>query len=249
VGAGLVGGEVSATAVGLGHAVTVVEAAPDPFVRQFGALCAARLVALHESYGVRIVAGTTVERLAPAGRGGAALLGTGELVPTDVVVVGIGAVPNVDWLAGSGVDVDDGVVTDGAGRTSVVGVVAAGDVARYSSPSYGSIRVEHWTNARDMPPVAVSALLDQLEGGSPGAVLGYDPVPYFWSTQYGRHLQLAGHPGTGDAMEFVDGDVATDRFAARETLGGLPVAAIGWDSPRAFGRLRRELRDSRGGTP
>ena len=246
VGAGLVGGEVAATAAALGHTVTVVEADAEPFVRQFGALVAERLLAAHAGHGVQVLSGVTVVAASAGARGQTARLSNGTTLPADVVLVGVGALPNVEWLAGSGVDVDDGVVTDAAGRTSVLGVVAVGDVARYASPTYGSLRVEHWTNARDMPDVAVPALLAQLgAAGERDDPLPYDPVPYFWSTQYGHHIQLAGMPGIGDGAEVVDGDVAKGPFAAVETRGGTPVAAMAWDSPRAFNRLRRTLRAAR----
>jgi 3-phenylpropionate/trans-cinnamate dioxygenase ferredoxin reductase subunit len=236
VGAGLIGGEVAATAALAGHQVTIVEALDSAFDLQFGPLLAARLRTEHEKHGVRLLTGAAATSLS----GGMLELSTGERLETGVLLVGIGAVPEVDWLAGSGVDTDGGVRTDGWGRTSLPGVVAAGDVARYDSARYGgAVRVEHWTNARDMPAVAVRALLADLGlGGDPGP--RYDPVPYFWSSQYGQQLQVAGRPGSGDRVDVVEGDVE-DRFAAVELAGDRLVAALGWQQPKAFARLRREL--------
>jgi 3-phenylpropionate/trans-cinnamate dioxygenase ferredoxin reductase subunit len=232
VGCGLVGAETAATAAGLGCEVTIVEASPDVFTGAFGPLLAERLRREHAEHGVRIRTGAAVARR----DGDTVVLADGAEILTDVLVAGIGAQPNDGWLAGSGVRCDDGVCTDRWGRTSVSGVVAAGDVARFDTVR-GSVRTEHWTNAKEMPAVAVRALLAAVDGADPGEP--YEPVHYFWSDQYSRRIQVAGRPGTGQTR--IVAEVGESVAAVEESEDG-PVAALGWDSPKEFARLRRALK-------
>jgi NADPH-dependent 2,4-dienoyl-CoA reductase/sulfur reductase-like enzyme len=154
------------------------------------------------------------------------------------VVVGIGVAPNVEWLAGSGVAVDDGILVDIGGRSSVPGVYAAGDVARYpSARAGGHVRVEHWTHARDHGAAVARTVL--------GERVEYDPVPYVWSEQYGVMVQFAGFPSPDAEVEVVEGDISERRFVAAYRREGRLVAVLGLRSPRTFTRLRRDLaRDS-----
>jgi 3-phenylpropionate/trans-cinnamate dioxygenase ferredoxin reductase subunit len=163
-------------------------------------------------------------------------LADGRVLPADIVVVGVGVRPATDWLAGSGVRVDDGVVCDAGCATSVPGVVAVGDVARCPSPFTGRhARVEHWTNATEQARTAARTL---LRGESAPAPL---TAPYFWSDQYQVRIQLAGHVGPGAEPEVVEGDVDSRSFTAVYRREGAPVAVLSLNQPKFFNRLRRTL--------
>jgi 3-phenylpropionate/trans-cinnamate dioxygenase ferredoxin reductase subunit len=240
IGGGFIGAEVASTARDLGLEVTVIESDPVPMGRTLGADLAATCAELHEDNGVRLITGQVVTGLAGNGRVRAVQLAGGRTEPADAVVVGIGATPNVEWLAGSGVEHDHcGVWTDAAGATNVPGVVAAGDCAFSHSAYAGTAqclvraRHEHWTNAVQQPAAAVATLL----GRAPAP----PPAPYFWSDQYGARLQFAGHRQPGDAVEILDGDPADRRFVAGYRRRGELVAVFAMNQPKLFGRWRRQL--------
>lgn len=255
VGAGFVGSEVASTAHARGADVTVVDAAVQPMAAAFGTDLAAAVTGLHAAAGVPLHVGVGVRALHAADTEGGSpdaagaarrdddgaprrvvgvTLTDGRRIPADVVVVGIGVRPETAWLAGSGVDLDDGVRIDAALRTSRPGVWACGDVARYpSARAGGPVRVEHWTHARDSGVAAARSVL--------GEPVAYDPVPYVWSEQYGVTVQCAGFVRPGDVAEVVEGDPARGRFVASYTRAGRPVAVVGMDGPRTFTRLRRAL--------
>ncbi len=244
VGAGLIGAEVAAAASMLGAEVTVVEVDADPFTRLFDPSVAALLRTVHAEHGVTLRPATSLTEVIGSDRIEAVQLSDGTRLETDVLLVSVGAVPEVGLLAGSQVAQDQGVLTDEAGRTNVPGIVAAGDVARYRNRAGDNanswVRYEHWTNARDMPPVAVTALLGYLRGEPVSAV--HEPVPYFWSDQYGHHIQVAGRVSPDDAITLVEGGLDERRFVVRHERAGSPVAVVAWDSPRTFNRQRRALR-------
>ncbi|SHN45611.1 NAD(P)/FAD-dependent oxidoreductase [Cryptosporangium aurantiacum] len=235
IGAGFIGSEVASTASKLGAAVTVLDASPEPLAPVFGSEMASVVTSLHALHDVTLLTGVSVAGFSSSdGAVTGVSLADGRVLPADVVVVGIGVEPAVSWLAGSGVAVENGVVVDAAGRTSVPGVWACGDVARYpSARAGGAIRVEHWTHAREHGAAVASGLL--------GAPVEYDPVPYVWSEQYGVMLQFAGFVRPGDSVEIVDGDPASHRFVAAYRRSGRLVAVLGARIPRTFVRLRREL--------
>ncbi|GAA3395477.1 NAD(P)/FAD-dependent oxidoreductase [Cryptosporangium minutisporangium] len=235
IGAGFIGSEVASTASKLGASVTVLDAAAEPMAHVFGPSMAAVVTSLHGLNGVSLLTGVSVAGLSSAdGAVSGVVLADGRELPADVVVVGIGVAPAVSWLADSGVALDNGVVVDAAGRTSVPGVWACGDVARYPSVRGGGlIRVEHWTHAREHGAAVASGLL--------GTPVEYDPVPYVWSEQYGVMIQFAGFVRPGDSVEVVDGDPGEHRFVATYRRDGRLVAVLGARIPRTFVRLRREL--------
>jgi len=145
----------------------------------------------------------------------------------DVVVVGIGVVPTTDWLAGSGLDVDNGVRAD-ATLHAADDVVVAGDMARWFDERIGDeIRIEHWTNAAEQGAAAARSLL----AGRRQAV-SYSPVPYFWSDQYDTKIQMIGHPHPDDEIIVVDGTLEDRRFVALYGRAGKLTAAIGFGRPR-----------------
>ncbi|MFC9223813.1 NAD(P)/FAD-dependent oxidoreductase [Streptomyces hygroscopicus] len=240
VGGGFIGAEVASAAHTLGHEVTIVEYERLPLLRQLGPDAAAVLCRLHTDHGVGLVTGVGVTSLLGGEEVRAVKLSDGRSLPADLVVVGVGAEPSTEWLAESGIACDNGVLTDEWCRTTVPGVVAAGDVAAYRCRS-GRLRIEHWTNARDMPVTAARTLLSTLRGQDPEGQPAHDPLPYVWSDQYGVHVQIAGRPAAGDTLELVSGSF-DGGFAAVYRRDGRISGALAADSPREFGRLKRELR-------
>ncbi|RVU14711.1 NAD(P)/FAD-dependent oxidoreductase [Streptomyces antnestii] len=230
IGGGFIGAETASSCAGLGHSVTVVEAAPLPLLPQLGPEMAAVCAGLHHRGGVELVTGVGVAAL----RGDVAVNGVelvdGRVLPADVVVVGIGAVPNTGWLAGSTLALHDGVLCDDGCVTALPQVVAVGDVARV-----GGARAEHWTSATAQPRVAVRNLL------AGRTVETVRPLPYFWSDQYGSRIQFAGRRRDGDLVRVVEGAVEDGSFLALYERDGVTTAALAIDRPRPFTRVRREL--------
>ncbi|MGY1693166.1 NAD(P)/FAD-dependent oxidoreductase [Geodermatophilus sp. SYSU D01105] len=238
IGAGFIGAEVASTARTLGLEVTVVETLPVPLAGPLGADMGAVCAGLHADHGTRLLVGTGVAGLVGTGRVEAVELTDGRRLPADVVVVGIGAIPNTEWLAGSGVALGNGVLTDARGATSTPGVVAVGDcAATWSASAERHVRIEHWTNALEQPATAAATLLG---AGAPGPT----PVPYFWSDQYGARIQFAGSRREGDVARVVEGSCADRSFLVVYERDGHPVAVLGMNQPRLFTRWRRQLRSA-----
>lgn len=239
IGAGFIGAEVASSARSLGLDVTVVEALTTPLAGALGVEMGTVCAGLHADHGVRLLTGVGVARLVGSPRVEAVELADGTRLPADVVVVGIGAQPNVEWLANSGLELAGGVVTDASGATNLPGVVATGDCAVSYRPYTGAVvRNEHWTHALEHPTTAVATLLGTA---APVRRAGSD-VPYFWSDQYGVRIQFAGHREEGDPVRVVEGDPDQRSFLAVYERDGQPVAVLGLNQPRLFTRWRRQLR-------
>ncbi|MBK3564293.1 MULTISPECIES: NAD(P)/FAD-dependent oxidoreductase [unclassified Streptomyces] len=237
IGGGFIGAEVASTAYALGLDVTVIEAAPTPLAGPLGETMGGIVSALHEAHGVRLLCGVGVKGLSGETRVDGVLLEDGRTVPADIVVVGVGARPCVDWLEGSGVELDNGVKCGPDGRTGLAGVVAVGDCANWYDPRAGSHRrVEHWTGARERPDAAVAAL---LSWGA--AEPGVPRPPYFWSDQYGVKIQFAGHAAGADSVTVEEGAPGDRSFLAVYRCAGQPVAVLAMDQPRLFMRWRKQL--------
>jgi NADPH-dependent 2,4-dienoyl-CoA reductase/sulfur reductase-like enzyme len=237
IGAGFIGGEVASTAAKLGLHVTVVEAALAPLAGPLGVRLGAAVARLHTEHGTRLLCGAPVADLTGRDRVTGVQLADGRRLAADVVLVGIGAIPNVEWLRNSPLEISNGVVCDEGGATSIPNVVAVGDCAAWHEPSVGSPhRVEHWTGALERPAIAVATLLaGGRHDGAPAK------PPYFWSDQYGRRIQFAGIAAPGDEITFEVGTLRDASFLAVYRRGGEPVAVLGVDQPRLFTRLRRQL--------
>jgi 3-phenylpropionate/trans-cinnamate dioxygenase ferredoxin reductase subunit len=159
-----------------------------------------------------------------------------------VVVVGIGVSPETRWLEGSGLALGDGVLCDESLAAGASDVVAAGDVARWHNPLFGeSMRIEHWTNAVEQAGAAAERLLAGPAGARPFA-----PVPFVWSDQYDRKIQLAGRVSPQDEMRIVHGSLAERRFVALFGRAGRLVGALAMNRPRQLVAARKQIRESVG---
>lgn len=198
VGAGWIGAEVATAAAKAGCAVTVVEAGEAPLLSALGGEAGRHTIPWYGEAGVELRLGALVGSVDPDGL----TLMSGDRIEADAVVTGIGVRPAVEWLKGSAVALDNGVLADEHLRTSLPNVVAVGDCANWWSRRYGRrLRVEHWDTALGAPDTAAATLL--------GEEAVYDPVPYFWSEQFGRMVQFAGHQGAADRL-LLRGDPGAD---------------------------------------
>jgi 3-phenylpropionate/trans-cinnamate dioxygenase ferredoxin reductase component len=236
VGAGFIGSEVAAVCRGRGLDVTVVEAAPVPLERALGARMGDVCAQLHRDEGVDLRLGVGVDGFDGNRRVESVNLSDGTRLEADVVVIGVGVRPATEWLETSGLELDDGVVCDET-CLAAPGVVAAGDVARWPSRRFGEmLRVEHWENAVQQGEAAARTLLAGAAGGET-----YDPIPWFWSDQYDRKIQLAGRSGPDDDVEVVIGSVDERRFVALYGRAGRVVGVLGMNRPRHVMQLRQSV--------
>lgn len=228
VGAGFIGCEVASSCRHLGKDVVMIDVADQPLA-PLGPVMGAAMAHVIRAHGIDLRLGTRIDEIGSDGEGAAICLDDGDRVEVDVVIVGIGVTPATGWLVGSGLQLDDGVVCDeaclaldGGGR-----VAAVGDVARWQHVAYGSIRVEHWTNAGEQAAHAARALLDGAEAAGP-----FRPVPYFWSDQFDHKLQFVGMRGRDDHVEVVDGSIEEASYIARYSRGDTTTAALCVNRPR-----------------
>jgi 3-phenylpropionate/trans-cinnamate dioxygenase ferredoxin reductase component len=229
VGAGWIGAELATAAAAQGAQVTVLEAAAAPLAGAVGAEVGALTAGWYREAGVELRLGQPVESVEP---GGLALPGGGWLA-ADEVVTAVGVRPEVGWLDGAGIAVDRGIATDEQLRTSLPGVFAVGDCAAFWSVRYRRrLRFEHWDVALQAPAVVAANLL--------GATDTYDPVPYFWSEQFGRMIQYVGFHGGADRM-LLRGDPATRQWSVCWLAGDLLVALLAVNSPRDQIQARRVI--------
>ena len=232
VGGGFIGAEVASAAVGHGLAVTVLEAAAVPAERALGPVLGGLAGRLMSEAGVDLRTGTALTGFTGAG----VALADGTELSADVLVVGVGGVPRLDWIAdGRDLDVTDGLPCGPTGRVhGLPGVWAVGDVAAWDGR-----RTEHWTSAGDQ---AAAVAHD---------ILGVEPppptVPYFWSDQFGLKIQLVGHPDGADEVLPLLG-AGLDGGAVRGTVagylaGGRLVAVAGFGAARHVARFRALVAD------
>jgi NADPH-dependent 2,4-dienoyl-CoA reductase/sulfur reductase-like enzyme len=232
VGAGFLGAEAAAVARGLCTEVTMLEPAPVPLAHAVGAEVGAVLAQVHLDHGVDLRTGVGVTSVA---RGGVQLEG-GELVAADEVLVAIGAQPNTEWLEGSGLTIDNGVVCDEY-CAAAPGVYAAGDVARWHNPLFeASMRIEHRTNAAEQGMAVARNLLH------PDAPKPFAPVPYFWSDQYNMKIQAFGYLRGHEEIAVVEGSYAERRFLAAYRTGDRVAGVLGVGvSPKSIRPWRQAI--------
>ncbi|MFE1827775.1 NAD(P)/FAD-dependent oxidoreductase [Streptomyces yangpuensis] len=231
VGAGWIGAEFATAAREAGCAVTVVEAADRVLAGALPAEVAEPMARWYGQAGAELITGAKVTAVEE----GRVLLGDGRTLPADAVVVGIGARPATAWLAGSGVErgADGSVTADAHLLTSLPGVYAVGDCASFPSGRYGArLLVHHWDNALQGPRAVAANIL----AGEPTAV--YDPVPYFWSEQFGRFVQYAGHHGGADTL-VRRGDTDQETWSVCWLRGGALVAVLAVGRPRDLAQGRK----------
>lgn len=241
VGAGFIGAEVAASCRGRGLDVTLVEALPVPLGMVLGERVGRHMEALHRDRGVDLRCGVGVVGFEGSDRVEAVRLSDGTRIAADLVVVGIGVIPNVEWLTGTGLDLTEGVACDATCATKLPGVFAAGDVARWENPLYGApMRVEHWTHAVEQGIAAAENLLAG-EGAQPFA-----SVPFFWSDQYDTKIQMAGRPLPTDDVRVVHGREGERRFVVLYGREDRLVAALGFNRARFIVGYRRAIGEGAG---
>jgi NADPH-dependent 2,4-dienoyl-CoA reductase/sulfur reductase-like enzyme len=234
IGAGFIGAEVASTAKTLGCDVTVLEAAPAPLARALGEQMGNACAGFHTANGVSLRTGVNITAI----HSDSVHLADGSIVPADVVVTGIGVAPNVEWLQGSGIAIDDGVLCDSSLRVRSAdsgevfpNIVAVGDIARFPNALFGEdMRVEHWTNAVETATHAAATLMGSTEA--------FAPVPYFWSDQYGKKIQFLGRASNFDEVVVVEGSVEEGSWLALYRRGDRFVGALGVSKIRSLMKLR-----------
>jgi 3-phenylpropionate/trans-cinnamate dioxygenase ferredoxin reductase component len=227
VGAGWIGAELATAAVAHGSQVTVVEAGPAPLAAAIGAPLGAQTARWYQDAGVTLKTGIAVESVQP---GGLALAG-GDWIAADEIVTAVGVRPATAWLKGANITLENGVAVDPGLRTSRPGVYAVGDCAAFESIRFGRrLRFEHWDVALHAPEVVAANIL--------GGDAVYDPVPYFWSEQFGRMVQYTGYHGDADRLLW-RGDPAEPTWAACWLTAGRLVAILTVNRPRDLQQARR----------
>lgn len=242
VGGGFTACELASTVRELGREVIVVSRSPVLLGKSLGTPVGRTVADLHRGHGVTVYLSTEVRHWVPGEWGVGVHLTNGKFVVAGCVVLAVGGVPETDWLYGSGVDISDGVL---CGPTChVVGlpdVVAAGDVARWPNHRFGATprRVEHWLNAVEMGRAAAESLLAGRD-----AAASFQPMPRFWSEQYGVRFQAAGTPTLGRRMVRLTGDARTGPGVIGYVSGDTLVGVLGRESPRAMLRWTEWLATS-----
>ena len=232
VGAGFIGCEVAASLRSLGVDVVLVEPQPTPLASVLGEQIGELVARLHRDEGVDVRLGVGVAEVRGQGHVDTVVLTDGTELTADLVVVGIGSRPATEWLEGSGIEVDNGVICDEAGRTSAPNVWALGDVASWRDATGHQARVEHWSNVADQARVVVPALLGQ---DVPTNVV----VPYFWSDQYDVKIQCLGEPEANDVVHLVEDDGR--KFLAYYERDGVLVGVVGGGLPGKVMKVRAKI--------
>jgi NADPH-dependent 2,4-dienoyl-CoA reductase/sulfur reductase-like enzyme len=238
VGAGFIGAEAAAVIAGPGRVVTLVDPLPFPMARVLPMELAASFADAHRERGVDVRCGVAVDEVLEADRRVSGVrLSDGTELAADIVIVGLGATPNTDWLHGSGVPAQDGVICDERCRAADH-VYAAGDVASWINPRYGErMRVEHRLHAAEQAGYVARAIAHD------GASEPFAPIPFFWSDQFDLRVQAYGHLRPDDHVSVIEGSLDDRKLVATCTRDGRVVAVVGINMP---GQLRqaRELVDA-----
>jgi 3-phenylpropionate/trans-cinnamate dioxygenase ferredoxin reductase subunit len=235
VGAGFIGAEVAASCRVRGIDVTLLEVLPVPLQRALGDVVGGIYAEIHRDHGVDLRLGEGVREFRGDGRLEQIVTTSGDVIDCQAAVVGVGVVPDVDWLAGSGLALANGISIDEFTRTNVPDIYAAGDVASWWHPTLGErLRVEHFENAQNQGVAAARSMLGTLEP--------YAPVPFFWSDQYELTLQYVGHASGRDGVVF-RGDVASRKFLVFYLRDGYVRAALGINRHREVSAARKLIRD------
>ncbi|MBC7723842.1 MAG: FAD-dependent oxidoreductase [Burkholderiaceae bacterium] len=240
VGSGFIGLEVAATARGLGVDVTVLGTTGNPLSRAFGTAVGEAVQGIQERHGVRIRNNTRVEAVLGQGGTGGRVTGvrliSGEIIDADVVVLGIGSIAATDWLEDSGIELGSGVVCSEVGETSAPGIFAVGDCSAWFDPVRGTHhRIEHWSDSRDRPAIAMAALLSI---DAPAKALR---PSYLWSDQAGSRIQFAGRLLGGETVDVEAGTAEGGDLLVVYRRGDEPVAVVGINQPKLVAAWRKRL--------
>ena len=242
IGAGFIGAEAASSFRALGAEVTLVEALGAPFGRVLGDEVGALLADLQRDNGVELLTGAAVETIEKDGDRTLVRLAGGRTLSAATVVVGIGSLPNTEWLEGSGLKLGDGVFTDAGCAVQPDGfgphaesVFAVGDVARQIDPRTNKdYRVEHWTDAAEQAYVAARQIMDPTMAPAP------PKAPYFWSDQFGLKMQMVGRPSEATSVTVHRLSVrGSEKTVAVYENDGDFVAAVTFGWPRALGTCRQ----------
>lgn len=240
VGGGFVGAEAAAVARELGCAVTLVTDIAQPMGDVLGPQLGALLARVHRDHGVDVRTGVAVEGIRhDGGRATGVRLADGTDIDAGEILIGIGAIPNVEWLAGSGLSIGNGLECDEhlyAGHD----VWAAGDVAGWFDPYTGiRRRIEHRTNAGEQ---GLAVARNVIAGRA--AATAFTTVPYIWSDQYDLKIQIYGVTRGADEIRVVEGDPGERRLIALYGKGGITVAAVGINMIRALRGYRAAVAEA-----
>lgn len=238
VGAGFIGCEVAATARSRGLEVTLLDIAPHPLL-PLGPELGGRCARLHADNGVDVRCGTSITAILGTDHVSAVALDDGSELPADVVLLALGAQPNTEWLAGSGLELNAGVVCNATlTTTGDPDILSAGDLTEWPHRLAGGalVRVEHWTTAAEHGQLAGrNALLDPAERTS------HEAPPYFWSDQYETKIQSVGFPALAPHLEILEEEPETGRLVAIGSRDGQLVAAVTFNAAKRLIAYRREL--------
>lgn len=237
VGGGFIGSEVAHGALTLGNRVTVFEQGPSPMSRVFGAQVGARLAALQHRFEVDLRTEVAVDAVRPNVDGGVDVtLTDGTTHRFDDVLVSIGAIPNTEWLTGSALDVDAGLVCDST-LFAAPGIVGAGDIVRIRDAE-GRLhrRIEHWTDSVAQAQAAAANLIVGAANARP-----FSGLPYVWSDQFGLRIEVIGDPTLGELSDVQHGPTGDDGIsgAFRYTRGDDTVAVVSIGLPSVVQTIRR----------
>jgi NADPH-dependent 2,4-dienoyl-CoA reductase/sulfur reductase-like enzyme len=227
VGAGFIGAEAAAVIATPERTVTIIDPLPLPMAGALPSELGSMLEAAHREHGVDVRCGLAVDEvLATDRRVTGVRLSNGSTLEADLVIVGLGATPNTDWLADSGVPVEDGVICDEHNR-ACDHVFAAGDVASWINPRFGTrMRVEHRMHAAEQAAHVARTIAED------GATEPFAPTPFFWTDQFDLRVQAFGHLHPGDAFTVIDGSFEERKLLATSTREGRVVAVVGVNMPR-----------------
>jgi 3-phenylpropionate/trans-cinnamate dioxygenase ferredoxin reductase subunit len=230
LGGGFIGCEVAAAAIRLGKRVTLLEALPELLQRTLGSRIGGVIASIHRDAGVEVRTGQTVTGVAPRPGGGVWVSTPDGSFPCDVLVIGVGTVPNAELAAAAGLPTDGGIAVDEY-FTAAPGVYAAGDVAAQYLPQYGRrVRAEHHDTAARHGRAAARSMLGQREP--------FSDVHWFWSDQYQHSIQSAGLPdGSQDAI--IRGSLNERSFSAFSLEHGRVRAVISLNRPQDVIETRR----------
>jgi 3-phenylpropionate/trans-cinnamate dioxygenase ferredoxin reductase subunit len=237
IGGGYIGLEVAAVLRQEGREAVVVEAENRVMKRVAGEATSQHFENLHRGHGVELRLGSRIAAIEGVERAAGVILACGARIAGDLVLVATGARANDDLAVAAGLACEDGILVNDFAQTAAPDVYAIGDCARFFSHRYGQkVRLECVQNAIDQAKAAARVILGEPEP--------YDPVPWFWSDQYDRKIQLAGRAGAGDDVEVIAGSVEERRFTALYGRGGRVVGVLGMNMPSKVMRWRALIEDA-----